>query len=218
MKQLVILLVTFSLFKTSFGQENLIPGQYKPIKEIYGDLNKDGMEEKVVVYNMTDKRDEPNGIDREVVIFTKDKGKWVVWHRSTKAVGNSKDGGMIGDPFEDIEIKNDILIISQSGGSSWKWGHKDKYRYQNNRFELIGYTSNYGKPCEYWTDFDFNLITGKIIVKKEYEKCDTDESQVIYKRENENFFYMLEKKLTLENRNETGVKIISPKYQHELYL
>lgn len=150
MKQLVILLITFFLLHTSFGQSNLIPKQYQPIKEIYGDLNKDNIDERVVVYNMADKEDEINGVDREIIIFRKYQGKWTVWHRSTNAIGNSKDGGMMGDPFGDIEIKNGLLLISQSGGSSWKWGYTDKYRYQNNSFDLIGHTSNYGKPCEYW--------------------------------------------------------------------
>ena len=126
---------------------------------------------------------------------------------------------MMGDPFEDVEIKNGILIISQAGGSSWKWGHSDKYRYQNNRFELIGYSSHYGKLCEYWEDFDFNLVTGKIILKKEYERCDDDgESNEVYKTEKETFTYKLKQKITLENRNKMEVKIISPKYKHDLYL
>src|SRR5687768_11149777 len=115
MKRLVIFLALVFLFSISFGQENLIPKQYRPIKEIHGDLDKDGMDEKVIVYDMTDKEDEINGVDREIIVFRKDKTKWIVWHRSTNAIGNSKDGGMMGDPFEDIEIKNGTLIISQSG-------------------------------------------------------------------------------------------------------
>lgn len=167
MKQLLTIITAFAIFHTSFGQDHLIPSKYQPIKEVYGDLDKDTISEKVVVYNMSNQEDEINGVDREVIIFKKDKEKWVIWQRSTTAVGNSKDGGMMGDPFEDIEIRNGVLLISQSGGSSWKWGHTDKYRYQNHTFELIGYTSNYGKPCEYWAGVDFNIMTGKIIVNKE---------------------------------------------------
>jgi hypothetical protein len=65
---------------------------------------------------------------------------------------------------------------------------------------------------------DFNIMTGKIIVTKEYERCDTEDSQVVYKWENEKFSYKLQEKITLNNRNKTEVKIISPKYKHELYL
>jgi hypothetical protein len=218
MKQLISTITAFLFFNTSFAQETTIPKQYQSIKEVEGDLDKDGISEKVVVYNMSDKEVETDGIDRELVIFKKIKNKWNIWHRSANAVGNSRDGGMMGDPFEDIEIKNGVLLVYESGGSSWKWFHTDKYRYQNKRFELIGYTSNYGKLCEYWENIDFNIATGKIVVKKEYESCETDQSQEVYKTENENFSYKLSKKITLDNRKTIDVKIITPKYKHELYL
>jgi hypothetical protein len=218
MKQLIGIIATVFFSQISFGQADAIPKKFIAIKEAYGDLDNDGVKEKVVVYNMSDKEDEINGVDREVIIFKKDKEKWAIWQRSTNAVGNSKEGGMMGDPFEDIEVKNGVLLISQSGGSSWKWGHTDKYRYQNNQFELIGYTSNYGKPCEYWENFDFNVMTGKVVVSKEYETCDGEEVQKVYKKENESFSYKLAKKITLNNRSKSEVKIITPKYKHELYL
>lgn len=215
-KNFFILFFGLFIYASSFGQENSIPKEYRSIKEIFGDLNKDSIDEKVVVYNVSDTEDDVEGVDREVIIFKKEKGDWVIWHRSKTAVGNSKDGGMMGDPFEDIEIKNGILLISQSGGSSWKWGYTDKYRFQNNNFELIGYVSNAGKVCEYWQDVDYNISTGKIIIKKEYEDC--DKAQEIYKRENEEFVYKLKNIITFENRDSEEIKIVSPKYKHEIYL
>jgi hypothetical protein len=65
-------------------------------------------------------------------------------------------------------------------------------------------------------DVDFNISTGKISIKKEYEDC--DKAQEIYKRENEEFVYKLKNKITLENRHKDEIKIISPKYKHEIYL
>jgi hypothetical protein len=215
-KQLLLLFFVLFFFTHSFGQEHVIPKEYRPIKEIYGDLNKDSVDEKVVVYNVSDTEDEVEGIDREIVIFKKENQNWKIWHRSKTAIGNSKDGGMMGDPFEDIEIKNGVLLIYESGGSSWKWSHTDKYRFQHDHFELIGYVSVFGKPCEYWEDFDFNIVTGKIMLKKEYEDC--DKGQEIYKRENEDFIYKLKNKIILEERNKEELEIISPKYKHEIYL
>ncbi|QEC69596.1 hypothetical protein FRZ67_20665 [Panacibacter ginsenosidivorans] len=215
-KHLLLLLFMPFIFTSSFGQENSIPKQYRPVKEIYGDLNKDSVDEKIVVYNVNDTEDEVEGVDREIIIFKKENRNWVIWHRSKTAIGNSKDGGMMGDPFEGIEIKNGILLVYESGGSSWKWSFIDKYRFQNNNFELIGYVSSAGKVCEYWQDVDYNISTGEIIIKKEYEDC--DKAQEIYKRENEEFVYKLKNKITLENRDKEEIKIISPKYKHEIYL
>lgn len=73
-----------------------------------------------------------------------------------------------------------------------------------------------GAPCEYWFNADFNLSTGKIIFTKEYEDC-AESDQEIYKTENE-IFYKKGIKITLQNRNTKEIKIVSPKYQHQLYL
>lgn len=218
MRSLFVIIAVVCFGQVSFGQAGGVPGHYRQIAEVFGDLDKDSIPERVVVYNMSDKEDELKGVDRELIIFKKDKEHWRIWQRSTNAIGNSKDGGMMGDPFEDLDVENGILLIYQSGGSSWKWGHTDKYRYQHGRFELIGYTSMYGKPCEYWESFDFNLMTGNINVDKEYEKCDDDDKQTVYKKEHERFNHRLKQKITLQDRMKSEVKIISPRYKHELYL
>ncbi len=103
------------------------------------------------------------------------------------------------------------MKISHEGGGSWKWNFTDKYRHDGKEFKLIGYESYYGTPCESWELVDFNLVTGKIIIEKEFECCENDaENQEIYKRENETFF----KKgitLNLQNRSSKDIIIISPK-------
>lgn len=195
------------------AQEHVIPRGFGVLAEKTGDLDKDGIPEKVIVYNTTDTTDE--GITRKLYILKYVDSKWIGWKQSANAVLKSQQGGMMGDPFEGIEVKNGLLIVSVAGGSSWKWAHQDKYRFQNNEFELIGYTSNAGKPCEYWTDIDFNISTGKIIYKKEYEDC--DKNQEIYKRETETF-YRKSIRLNLKNRYLKEIKIVLPKYKHELYL
>ena len=205
-------------YQTMFGQSFLIPKNYSILDTIKGDLNNDGIDELVVAYN-TEKEKEDNfeSVLRELIIYKKEKNDWAVWIKSKDALYGSRDGGMMGDPFEGIEIEKGILLISQNGGSSWKWGHTDKYRYQNGKFYLIGYLSNYGKTCEYWTEVDFNLSTGKMVVKKEYESCENDDKQKVYKRENE-AFYNKGLKITIENRSEKEVIIVSPKYKHKIYM
>jgi len=210
MKKLISIILFFFGFIT-FAQRNYIPKGYKIIEEKKGDLDNDGINEKVIVFETSDSTD--FGYIREIQILKKSNTEWIEWKKSRNAILKSQDGGMMGDPYGDIEIKNGILIINQNGGSSWKWGYTDKYRFQNNEFELIGYTSNYGKLCEYWANFDFNLSTGKIIYKKEFEDC--DKNQEIYKTEKETF-YKKGFKINLENRNSEKFKIISPKNKFEL--
>lgn len=191
----------------------VLPKGYEILDEKIGDLDTDGIAEKVIVYNTTDKTED--GFIREIQILKNDKENWKIWRKSRNAILKSDEGGIMGDPFNGIDIEKGILMINVAGGSSWKWSEGDKYRFQNNEFELIGYSSTSGKTCQYWESFDFNLSTGKIIYKKEYEYC--EEGQKKYEPNNE-IFFKKGVKVNLSNRNTLDIKIISPKYKHELYL
>tara|TARA_B100000683_G_C12277610_1_gene468528 strand:- start:41 stop:706 length:666 start_codon:yes stop_codon:yes gene_type:complete len=214
-KAIYILIFLVNFVRLSYGQELTIPDNYTVVDSVSGDLDKDSIAELVVVYNKGPEN-EIDGVPRVLLIYKLRNNNWTEWKKSDQALYGSKDGGMMGDPFAEMEIKNGILLISQNGGSSWKWAFIDKYRFQNGEFYLIGYSSISGKLCEYWKDVDFNLSTGKMIVKKEYEECETEE-QEIYKRENETLF---EKglKITMQNRQEREIKITTPKYEHDIYI
>ena len=200
------------------GQSFTIPQNYTVVDSVKGDLDKDGIAELVVAYNtQPESKDIFESVPRELIIYKKDYNKWSVWRKSQQALYGSKDGGMMGDPFEKIEIKNGILHVSQNGGSTWKWGHTDKYRYQEGEFYLIGYSSDYGKLCESWTAVDFNLYTGKIALKKEFERCEKNDKLKIYKTENE-IFFKKGIRITLEKRSEREIKIVTPKYGYEIYV
>lgn len=189
------------------------PAGYTILDQKEGDLNKDGIADKVIVFNTSDSTDD--GTVREIQVYKKSGNKWELLTSSKNAIGHSEGGGMMGDPFEGIDIKNGLLLINQSGGSSWKWSKTDKYRFQNGKFELIGYVNYYGKACEYFENVDFNLLTGMIIYKKEFEDC--DKGQQIVKNENETF-YKKGIKIDLSNRTSKEIKIIAPKYKNEIYL
>lgn len=154
----------------SSAQDIFHPAGLIVLGEASGDLDKDSIAEKVIIYDTHDTTD--TGTVRELWIFKRTQDKWQVWMKSKNAVLKSHEGGVMGDPFSEVTIKNGILNISFEGGSSWKWNYTDKYRFQNNNFQLIGHTSYYGKPCEYWEEFDYNLSTGRVAYKKEFESCD----------------------------------------------
>ncbi|MES2373794.1 MAG: hypothetical protein V4557_14535 [Bacteroidota bacterium] len=216
MKRIVALVVIIFIVVVSTGQENKVPANYKFREEAYGDLDKDGINEKVVVYDIITPDNEQKGIDREIIIYKKIKENWKIWHRSKKAVKNSTEGQSF-DPFEGIEITKGVLIIYHFGGGYFKWSHTDRYRLQNDHFELIGFKNFSGQPCEEWFGFDYNITTGKIIVTDEFEKCEGDK-QAVYKKKNETFIHKLPTPILFETRHERDVKIISPKYKHELDL
>lgn len=208
----ITLIVSFIFLNTLIVLGQDIPKNYVVIDSISGDLDNDNIKELVVVFNT--KSTENENVPRELRIYKKRNKKWINWKNSEQALYGSREGGMVGDPYAGIEIKNGILLISHFGGSSWKWGHTDKYRFQNEDFYLIGYESNYGRPCDFWQNVDFNLSTGKIIFEKEYEDC---EKEKIYKTENETF-YEKKLKITLEKRQAKEIEITSPKYNYKIHL
>ena len=82
-----------------------------------GDLNRDGREDAVLVL-------EPAAADqpRPLLILLRDaKGTLKLAKRSAKAVYCRECGGMMGDPFQGITIKNGRFTVAHYGGSSWRW-------------------------------------------------------------------------------------------------
>jgi len=215
MKNAIYILIFLNNFYCSFGQKYHSETDFDIIEEKIGDLDNDGVDEKVIIFETNDKTDLGNV--REIKILKHKSGKWIEWRQSKNAILKSEEGGMMGDPFQGIDIENGILKIHFFGGSSWKWSYTDTYRFQNNQFELIGYTDAYFKLCEYTIANDFNISTGKAISKKEYEKCENG-NQEFYKTENETFYVKEQLKITLENRLLKELKIITPKYRREIYL
>ena len=189
------------------------------IAQTQGDLDGDGIAEYVEVRNTRTQASDGMGLQRELLVFKTKQGKKILWQRSDTAVYPSNGGGMMGDPFGDISIKKGSLFLSQSGGSSWKWGFTDQYRYQNGRFELIGYQSSAGRICDYWESVDANLSTGKINYSKIFERdkeCDNAESRG--QKDLKESFVNKNVRLNFANRHAQEVKIIAPKSQQEIYL
>lgn len=148
-----------------FAQKNKLTS----IGEAEGDLNKDGIPEKVVVYNTSRQTD--FGTERELHIFRKQNDKWILWDKAIGVIMSSESGGVMGDPFAEISIQNGAIVINQAGGSRQKWSYIHRFRFQNNKWQLIGVQNTSGAPCEGWDDFDYNLSTGTIVYKNEVEKC-----------------------------------------------
>lgn len=204
-----LLLILFSSF--SFAQKEFQPKGATMIETVDGDLDGDKIAEKVIVYNTKDITEFGN--IREIQILKKANGKWTILEKSRNAILKSGDGGMMGDPYQSTEIEKGILMITQAGGSSWKWGYTDKYRFQNGRFELIGYSSSSGKPEEYSTDVDFNLSTGQLTFEKEVENTKEygpSKKETVIKKG---------LKINLQNRNqEKRREILLPKTKEKVYL
>jgi len=150
------------------------------IAKVTGDLNKDNIDDEVTVTQdtLTDKR--PYCIS---VYFKASDGSKQKIVSSFQLISpqypEGRGGFMDGSGFNSIEIKNGILIVHND---LLRGNYQYKFRYQNNNFELIGYTyvSSDGIGSMYTTDF--NLSTGVRFSKHESYETDKMFSQKTEKR------------------------------------
>ena len=150
-----------------------LPATLRKIAQAEGDLNKDGQPELVLVLDDLQSADD-FGISRRIHIYRLENGQWKRWEEFRGGILSSESGGMMGDPFEAITIERGTIVINHFGGSRYKWTYTHRFRYQNGRWELIGATTLYGTPCEYWKTYDYNLSTDTVEVTEVFEDCDTE--------------------------------------------
>ncbi|MFT4602779.1 MAG: hypothetical protein ACI857_002966 [Arenicella sp.] len=179
------------------------------LSQTEGDLDKDGINEMAVVFSKD--LEWESVAPRDLVIYKQTDGAWEIWIETDNVIGRADEGGMMGDAFQDISINNGVLQIDHSGGSSWKWGNSEKYRYQDGEFYMIGFSSTYGKPCEYWEDRDYNLSTGDCTFGFEAEKCEDYPADTHYgPRREEEFNHKLDELPKLLERRDFSHQFNSP--------
>jgi hypothetical protein len=123
----------------------------------YGDLNKDGLEDVVFVFQPKKDLQHQQNITRELrILFKQADGKYLLAAKSTLAVMPESDGNTF---FSGTEIKKGILIVEHE---FLRGGCTRLYRYQNGGFYLIG-ANNTNGDASYMKTFEYNLSTGKYI-------------------------------------------------------
>lgn len=165
-----IFIISISIF-SNIGQAQTTDN-YFLYQESKGDLNKDNIIDKVVVLKDTIN---PKSAYKIQIYFEDANGSSNLVLESDKAVisdfpdaENIDDRYADGHYFDKITIKNGLLIISVD---LMRGHYEHKYRYQNNTFELIGYSKVSGSGiAEDIEKIDFNLSTGLLIYKYENDK------------------------------------------------
>jgi len=178
---------TFSLVLISaiaFGQavlkqnaNDFIPKGFVLSSASIGDLNKDGIDDKVLLVKGTDKGAfEKNEfgelVDRNrrgiIVLFKKDNQYEMVLKNLNCFSSENEDGGVYYAPEVSLEIDKGNLYIHYAHGRYGYW--KYTFRYRNSDFYLIGYDSSEGGAVvEKETSINF-------LSKKKQEKVNTNEN------------------------------------------
>ena len=162
---LLFLISSIYVFGENFPQKaktvnDFIPKGWKKILTTNGDLNKDKLEDTVIVIEKEDKKNikKNDGFGPEelnlnprilLILFKQKDGTYILASKNDKGFikseGNDNNPALM-DTLDDIIIKNNVLKIVfnyfMSAGSWWTSTDIYIFRFQNNVFELIGYESN----------------------------------------------------------------------------
>ena len=161
----LFLISSIYVFGENFPQKaktvnDFIPKDWKEILTTNGDLNRDKLEDTIIVIEKEDKKNikKNDGFGPEelnlnprilLVLFKQKDGTYVLASKNDKGFIKSEgndDNPALMDTLDDIIIKNNVLKIVfnyfMSAGSWWTSTNVYIFRLQNNVFELIGYESN----------------------------------------------------------------------------
>ena len=152
------------------------PVSFRILEELEGDLDNDGVSEKVIVYDTEKEID--LGTERKICIYKNNNNTWEIWKKSVSVILGSEQGGMMGDPYEGISIEKNCIVIKHFGGSRSKWGYVHSYTYQNGDFRLIAVKVSSITPCEEFELFEYDLSSGEIKYKKEKQDCDNGSPEI----------------------------------------
>ena len=146
---------------------DFIPKGYKLFEKVSGDLNKDGLEDCVLIIKATRKdgfeRDyEGKLIDRNrrgiIVLFSEEKGYKVAVKNYNCFSSENEDGGNYFSPELGVIIKDSKLYLHYYHGRYGYWEYC--FRYQNSDFMLIGYEASHDRGPVILFKTSINFLTG----------------------------------------------------------
>lgn len=193
MKIFFSLLVTV-LATTVVGQveqkqnpDGLVPKGYIVFEKINGDLNKDGVDDCVLIIKATDKNKiitTENGeqSDRNrrgiIILFKKNKNYELALQNYNCFSSENEDGGIYFASELSVEIKKGNLYFHYGHGRYGYW--KYTFRFQKGGFELIGYDASENRGPVINSEMSINFSTKTKQVKVNTNN-DADSGEEIFK-------------------------------------
>jgi len=152
---------------------DFLPKGYILFDTIYGDLNRDGLEDCILVIKGTDKKnivkDEYRGeLDRNrrgiIVLFSKNDSYELAVKNYNCFSSENEDGGVYYAPELSVEINKGNLYLRYAHGRYGYWIYT--FKFQNSDFELIGYDASEDSGPRVDREISINYLTKKKVIKK----------------------------------------------------
>ena len=163
--------------------ENLIPNNWKILDSSINDINNDGRDDLIFVVENTDNknmklndgelgRDSINLNPRVLGIYFRKKNGKLIKETQADHFILLQDSPTMDEPFDGITIlENGVIKIDftfwYSAGSWSMSNYSYKFKFQNNKFELINYEANErNRGTGEETFYSINFITSKLKISK----------------------------------------------------
>ena len=169
---LKIFIALFFIFNntlcTAQNRSIYIPDGYIIFEEYSGDLNKDGLEDCVLVVKNTKEKnivknrfgDTVDRNRRGIIVLLRDSEGYNIAVQNLNCFSSeNEDGGVYFPPVLSLNIENGKLKIIYDHGRYGNW--KYIFRYKNSNFDLIGYESSENRGPIITSKTSINFLTGK---------------------------------------------------------
>lgn len=105
-----------------------IPAGYTVLDQVDGDLNSDGLIDKILILKQKNEMTEEEKRPVLLLIRQKDHSLKNVTENAN-IVLSLGDGGIHGDPYHGITVKHGYFSIEHFGGSGWRWSQVITFKY-----------------------------------------------------------------------------------------
>lgn len=144
-----------------------VPKGWHVLAKAEGDLNKDNLLDWAAVLEADQPVKSLKEYDNDqkprilFVAFKQADGAYKLSVQSNEYVLLSNEGGIFGDPWDDLRIERGTLLVRFYGGSADRWAYAYRWRFQQNDWYLIGFTHTATSTVSNeFEQYDFNLSTG----------------------------------------------------------
>jgi len=174
----LFVILSFGHAATKQHMTDFVPKGYKVFETIHGDVNKDGIEDRVLIIKGTNRKkivkDKYLGkLDRNrrgIIVLIKNNGQYELALKNLTCFSSEhEDGGVYYAPDLSIDIKKGNLYVIYEHGRYGNWTYT--FRNQNSNFELIGFDASESNGPIIERETSINFLT-----KIKQEKVNTNEN------------------------------------------
>lgn len=136
---IVIAILSFNkqLSAQSSSLQSFIPAGYSILDSAAGDFNKDRLKDYILILKVNEEENDADTTRPLLLLMGMADNQYQLAARNDSVVLCKGCGGVFGDPYAGITIKNNFFSIEHYGGSNWRWTRIITFRYDANTKQFI---------------------------------------------------------------------------------